>query len=326
MRADYSDVRGFNYQQSSGTTSLENWLYFDPDLFEVELRRGKEYFPAFNTVRLWLSWDAYERGPAEFLDTFEAMLSITDRLGLKVIACLFNRWHDRAAYDNGGVYLDHFITTKEWCHYVPRYETYVRDVVGRHSGDPRILIWDICNEPMPYDVYDDEIMPFVEPELAWLRAMHAALKEADGVTPVGISSHNNLAIEGLSWLEPMSDVLLIHPYFIYDDATELYDADRRARYEEWVARYAEYGRSVGKPVLVTETAWGHEDDDERVECLRFTLGTLAKHGIGFLPHALHYSGVADLHHPIPGTEGDLYMAFVSQDGTLRPGHEAFNEF
>ncbi len=326
MRADFSDVRGFNYQQSSGSTSLENWLYFDPNLFEVELRRGKEYFPGFNTVRLWLSWDAYERGPAKFLETFEAALEITDRLGLKVVACLFNRWHDPAAYDNGGVYLDHFLTTKAWCYYVPRYERYVTDVVGAHSGDPRILVWDVCNEPLPYDAYDAETMPLVESELRWLRAMHAAIKAVDSVTVVGISSHNKLGIEGLSWLEPMSDVLLIHPYFIYDDAVELYDADRRARYEKWVVRYVEYGHKVGKPLLATETAWGHEDDDERVECLKFTFGTLAKYGIGFLAHALHYSGVADLHHPIPGTQGDLSMAFVRQDGTLRPGHDIFNQY
>ena len=71
---DYSKVRGFNYQPSTGTTSLENWIYYDPNLAELELRRGKEYFPKFNTVRYWLSWDAYFRDPARFKVNFEKAL------------------------------------------------------------------------------------------------------------------------------------------------------------------------------------------------------------------------------------------------------------
>ena len=118
---DYSKVRGFNYQPSYGSTSLENWYHFDPHIFELEMRRGKDYFPGFNTVRYWLSWDAYVRRPEEFKANFEKSLDIADHLGIKVIPCLFNRWHDRSGYDNGGVYLENFALPNCWAYYRPLY-------------------------------------------------------------------------------------------------------------------------------------------------------------------------------------------------------------
>lgn len=40
---NYAEVRGFNYQPSYGSTSFENWINFDPEIIELELRRGKEF-------------------------------------------------------------------------------------------------------------------------------------------------------------------------------------------------------------------------------------------------------------------------------------------
>ncbi len=86
-------------------------------------------------------------------------------------------------------------------------------------------------------------------------------------------------------------------------------------------------RRVGKEILASETVWGAIDDGKRVEILRYTLGELKKRGIGFIVHALYHSLVADLHYPeygpvsVPGT-----LHFINADGSLRKGHEAFNEF
>lgn len=76
----YSEVRGFNYQPSYGSTSFENWINFDPEIIELELRRGKEFFPVMNTVRLWLSWAAFVRNPQKFMADFEKALAICDRV------------------------------------------------------------------------------------------------------------------------------------------------------------------------------------------------------------------------------------------------------
>ncbi|MDR2378706.1 MAG: cellulase family glycosylhydrolase [Bifidobacteriaceae bacterium] len=326
MRDDYSDVRGFNYQMSTGSTSLENWLRYSPDRFELELRRGKEYFPAFNTLRLWLSWDAYFRRPGVFKERFESQLAIADRLGLKVVACLFNRWHDVTGYDNGGVYLDNFLLPAAWAHYVRLYGEFAADVVGEHADDDRVIIWDICNEPWPYNNFSQAVKALVKPELEWLVEMHAIVKGTGSAIPTGVSVHNYLGIEGLGWVEPLSDVLLIHPYYMCT-SENIYDPARRARYEAHVMEYVEYARRVGKPILVTETCWGADTDEQRVEIMRFTLQTLAKHNLGFIPHALHYSLCADLHDEVDGFVGQCRnLAFTRRDGALRPGHEIFNNF
>ena len=228
---DYSLVRGFNYQPSYGSTSLENWLYFDADTVELELRRGKEYFPGFNTVRYWLSWDAYIRKPEEFKANFEKSLEIADRLGIKVIPCLFNRWHDRSGYDNGGVYIENFALPEVWAYYRPLYIEYVHDIVSAHVEDPRILAWDLCNEPFSYVQITDAVRPFIQPEIDWLTDMYNTIKALDTTTPVGVSVHMGL---GLDWVKDISDVLMIHPYYICDQDT-IYNAEMRERFERRVA-------------------------------------------------------------------------------------------
>lgn len=320
---DYSKVRGFNYQPSYGSTSLENWYHFDPHIFELEMRRGKDYFPGFNTVRYWLSWDAYVRRPEEFKANFEKSLDIADHLGIKVIPCLFNRWHDRSGYDNGGVYLENFALPNCWAYYRPLYIDYVKDIASAHANDPRILAWDLCNEPFSYTEINDAVRPFIQPEVDWLTDMYNAIKEVDPNTPIGVSVHMGI---GLDLVKDISDVLMIHPYYICDKET-IFDEKLRARFEQRVANACAYGRETGKPMFVTETCWGALTDEDRVEVIKYTLGILKKHDLGFVAHALHYSMVADLHYPEDGFLGHSHnLAFTTRDGKLRPGHEIFNEF
>ena len=320
---DYSKVRGFNYQPSYGSTSLENWYNFDPHTVELELRRGKDYFPGFNTVRYWLSWDAYVRKPEEFKANFEKALQIADDLGIKVIPCLFNRWHDRSGYDNGGVYIENFAIPNVWAYYRPLYIDYVTDIASAHIADPRILAWDLCNEPFSYTEINDLVRPFIQPEVDWLTEMYNAIKAVDQKTPIGVSVHMGI---GLDLVKDISDVLMIHPYYICDKET-IYDEAMRARFEKRVADVCAYGRELGKPMFVTETCWGALTDEDRVEVIRYTLSVLKQHDLGFVAHALHYSMVADLHYPEDGFLGHSHnLAFTTRDGKLRPGHEIFNEF
>ena len=72
------DIRGFNYQPSYGTSGLELWRNFQAPIIEIELGRGKRYFPWINAIRLWLSWDAYRRDAKRFTVNFETALAIAD--------------------------------------------------------------------------------------------------------------------------------------------------------------------------------------------------------------------------------------------------------
>ncbi len=322
---DYAKIRGFNYQPSLGTTSLENWVYFDAHTIELELRRGKAYFPGFNTVRYWLSWDAYRRDPVKFRQNLEISLDIADKLGIKVIPCLLNRWHDSRGYDNGGIYIENILVPGCWGYYRELYAEYVADIVTMHRADPRILVWDICNEPFCYAI-NEYTKTLIQPELAWLTELYHLIKSIDQVTPAGVSIHGGHGWSGLVDIEPISDVLLIHPYFIATPET-VFDAKKRANYIEMVKMNHDFGLKCGKPILVTETCWGAATDADRVEIIRFTLDTLTAFNFGFVAHALHYSRIADLHYPEDGFMGGPgNLAFTNKDGSIRAGHEIFNNY
>jgi hypothetical protein len=318
---DFSSIRGFNYQPSYGSTSFENWMYFRPEIFELELRRGKQYFPKFNTVRYWLSWNAFVRNPAKFAENFERALGIADSLGLRVIACLMNRWHNTHD-DNDGIYLDHLIPGWGWCYQEGFYKEYFDVIVGRHRDDPRILIWDTCNEPFTYRLDWKEMGEIPRIEFEWLRDMYNYAKS------LGASQYVSFSPAGIApgWLdrcETLWDVFLIHPYF----GGSQDDAEAKAKFEAGLDSTAARAAKSSKGIIASETCWGSLDDDWRAENVRYTLTELKKRGIGICPHALHHSLVADLHLPEygpVGKPGDL--RFINADGTLRRGHEIYNEF
>jgi hypothetical protein len=57
------------------------------------------------------------------------------------------------------------------------------------------------------------------------------------------------------------------------------------------------------------------------------MGELAKRHIGIIPHALHHSLVADLHLPEYGPVGGAGdLRFINADGSLRKGHDVYNQF
>lgn len=86
-------------------------------------------------------------------------------------------------------------------------------------------------------------------------------------------------------------------------------------------------KRAGKELLANETVWGARDDATHVEVMRYTLAQLTKRGIRFTVHALHHSLVADLHCDEWGPVGRPdCLHFVEADGSLRAGHETFNEF
>ena len=144
----------------------------NPDIVELELRRGKQHFPRFNAVRLWLSWAAWVRDRKSFGQSFETALTIADRLGIAVVPCLFNRWHNEFD-DNGGIYIDHFMPGWSWLSRDEwrNFRDYLEMIVGAHTDDKRVLCWDMCNEPFSYTKPVSEMREIEQAEYNWLAEM-----------------------------------------------------------------------------------------------------------------------------------------------------------
>ncbi|MCE5258781.1 MAG: hypothetical protein LLG44_06915 [Chloroflexi bacterium] len=314
-------VRGFNYQPSYGTCGLELWQKFDSAVFATELGQGKRYFPGMNAIRLWLSWDAYKRSPTLFAARFEEALRIAASYRLEVMPVLFNRWHD-SALDFGGIYLDHFIPKISWVQGAYMFDAYLQDIVGEHARDERILAWDLCNEPFSYSVPQSAVPDVVRAEFAWLEGLYRQCKTLGVQAPITVGIHPGHGRFGLEQVEPISDVLSIHPYWTKESPHH-----DKAVYEKLLDEYVDISQRTGKPLIASETVWGSLDDVERVEIIHYTLSELKKRGIGWLAYLLHHSLIADAHRPAFGpTSAPGYLGFIEADGSLRPGHEAFNQY
>lgn len=318
MAIDWTNIRGFNYQPSFGSTGLELWRNFDAAVFRRELELGRKYFPRINAIRLWLSWDAFNRGEAAFAAKFEQSLAILHELGLSAMVVLFNRWHD-SVLDYGGIYDDHFLPKASyWFSGNDLFSAYIKSVVGAHAHDERVLAWDLCNEPFGYS-REEAPGGLLDAEFGWLKQVHDLCRRQGTTRPITVGLHAGHGVPGMEQVEPLCDVLSIHPYWWQELPT--------APFEKMLDEYADFAAKVRKPLIASETCWGRLDDAKRVEIIRYTLGQLTKRRIGFLAYLLHHSPIADAHRPEHGYVGfPGNLLFIEADGSLRPGHEAFNEF
>lgn len=319
---DWSKVHGFNYQPSYGTSGLELWQKFDAATIAIELDRGKRYFPHMNALRWWQSWDAFSRDPERYARNFDTTLTLAQKRGCLVMPVLFNRWHD-APLDYGGIYIDHFLPDVSWIQnpsMSTMFDSYLERIVGKHKDDPRILAWDICNEPYSYNKSPDQFPQVADAETAWLQKIYKDCKALAGRTPITVGIWAGVEPERVN---SISDVLSIHPYWI----PQLHQP--KADYEQGLDAYVSYARKVNKPLIATECCWGSLDDSVRTEIIRYTLTQLRSRGIGYLVYVLHHSLVADCHRaefgPL-GLSGAGNLSFIEADGSLRPGHGVFNDF
>jgi hypothetical protein len=340
-------VCGFNYDGSWGSSGLDLWQHHDHGRMAVEVGRGKAYFPEWNTVRWWLSHEGYQRDPARFLENFDAGLGLFARHDIQVMPLLFNRWRDPVC-DFGGVPLDHLIPqASAWSRaddlfagvdvegreptlVETLFARYLGDVVGSHATDERVYAWDLCNEPLMGAYVHDPDSPIRAAELRWLDWCYRSCKALGARQPLTIGNHPETAAVRLT--EPMSDVLSFHPYYMWNGSPGNGGAGHaamatRSGFEKHLDDCVTIARAAGKELLASETVWGARDDAKHVEVMRYTLGQLAERDIGFLVHALHHSLVADLHRDEYGPVGHPEcLHFIEADGSLRAGHEAFNEF
>ncbi|WP_225335762.1 cellulase family glycosylhydrolase [Halomicrobium urmianum] len=318
----YADVRGFNYQPGHAGHGVEIWgTDFNLNLMRKELWIGKQHFPGMNTIRLWLSHDAYLRYPDRVPERLEQVLDLGDVYDVDFVVTLFNGWHSYP--DLGGL---HPQSLREWRDgelYEEAFEPYLEDVVGEFADHDSVLLWDLCNEPTlslqaqaaVSDLEADRSLVIYE----FLERVYDQIQGYDPVAPTTVGTIHSLA--ALELFEPVADVLSTHPYYTWTRGRT--PDEVRAFLDDAVA----YANNVGKPLLGTETGWGAQDDEKRAETLRVELEALAERDVGFTAHLLHHTPVADGHRAECGPMFDAgYMAFVEPDGSLRAHHGVFNEF
>ena len=233
---------GFNYVPSTAVNDVAIWQAdtFDPETIDRELGWAAEV--GFNTLRIFLQYVVWEADPDGFLQRLERFLSLAARHGLSVMPVLFDdcafagqdpivgpqeqvtpgthnsRWapspgharvRDRAAW--------------------PKLREYVRAVVAAHRDDPRVLAWDLYNEPGNSGMGNDSL-PLVEAAFAWAREAGPRQPLTVGVWTEGLPDLNRVQVE-------QSDVISFHNYGPVDAVR----ADIQAK------------RVFARPLICTET-------------------------------------------------------------------------
>jgi len=308
----YESVRGFNYQPSNGMNGLQVWERFTPELYRTELSRGKALFPGINTIRIWLSMDPWLSDREQFLRNLTAAVGILDELELKVMPVIFNGWFGMPSF--GGL-----VPELVGDEHRTVCQQYVRDVVTAVMPQrDAILLWDLCNEPFNNAKDKDSRQMWGN----FLLEMRDVAREVDNraLFTVGNQSAYGDAMQDCG-IGEWVDVFSLHAYYRVSWCLTPEELGRGLDKE------IEVINSTGKPALVTECCWGSLSDAERAEYVRDSLSAFKERRLGFLPHLLHHTLVADGHRPEFGPVGlPGYMAFIEADGTLRPGHDVFNEF
>jgi hypothetical protein len=296
-------IVGFNYQPSWGSSGPEIWLdKFDAAKYKAELARGKELFPQMNTVRIWLSWGAWKKDPETCIANLKQAFAACKELDLLMIPVLFTIWDGKPPYDPVGT--DYSRLPFE------QFEKYVAATLSACPGNV------LANE--------------------WLKKLAGFVhKEFPGnPTTIGMPGYGATP-DGMALFD-CCDLWTTHPYKGFrgkpTDKTYLNKENLEARKTDYLAvtqKSLKTWEAAGlkKPVVASECCWGSLDDEVRSLVVEGTLDGLTKLGIGFLPHALHTSPVADLHTSELGPVGSPgYMAFIRRDGSLRPGHGVFNKY
>ncbi len=234
---------GLNYVPTSAVNTTEMWQ--DETFDEPAMRRelGLAASVGYTSIRVFLPFIVWESEGSVFLKNFETLLSIADENGMTVMPVLF----DDCAFDDGkdpvlgkqpdptpGVGMGRWTPSPGFANAddpekQPALRAYVHAVVGAHRDDPRILAWDLFNEPGNTERHY-ESLPLLVNCFRWARECEPTQPLTAGPFLPRLRDSVTLA------MIEMSDIISFHTYTPLEET------------QKFVAYLAEQN----KPLFVTE--------------------------------------------------------------------------
>ncbi len=247
---------GSNYIPANAINELEMWQAetFDPKTIDKELGWAESL--GMTTMRVFLHDLAWEQNPAGYRERIDRFLDIAARHRIKPLFVLFDSCWDpnpklgpqhapKPGVHNSGWLQGPGAQALQDPKQYPRLKTYVTGVVNAFGKDPRVLGWDVWNEP---DNTNTNSYGSLEPKnkvelvLGLLPQVFAWAREAGAEQPLtsGVWKGDWSADDKLSPMERVqlenSDVISFHNY---DNGAEF---EKRIK---WLQRYH-------RPILCTE--------------------------------------------------------------------------
>src|SRR6266581_3254301 len=223
---------GSNYIPATAINELEMWQAdtFDPQRIDLELGWAESL--GMNTMRVFLHDLLWKQDPEGFKRRIDTFLRICDKHNIKPMLVLFDScWDPNPAlgkqhaprpgvHNSGWLQSPGARALADPAEY-PRLEAYVKGVVAPFARDPRILAWDLWNEP---DNVNDSSYASAEPKnkvalvlallpktFAWARAAGPTQPLTSGVWKGDWSAPQKLGPMEKLQLE-LSDVISFHNY------------------------------------------------------------------------------------------------------------------
>ena len=246
---------GCNFTPSTAINQLEMWQpeTFDPDTIDKEL--GWAAGIGMNTVRVYLHDLLWQQDSDAFLERIDLFLDICKTHGIKPMFVLFDsvwdpyphlgKQHEPVPHlhNSGWVQSPHLDLLKDPSKH-DLMEPYVKGVLDRFKNDPRVLIWDLYNEPgndnrTAYGRFEarnknDIGLAFLKKVTTWAREVNPSQPITIGVwkddwTPDNLNDLNRFQLEN-------SDIISYHDYARIDESKQRIQTIK----------------SYGRPVLCTE--------------------------------------------------------------------------
>lgn len=210
-------IRGCNYLPATAVNSTEMWQAdtFDPETIDRELGLARR--AGYNSVRVFLQFLVWQHEPEGFHRRLDRFLDVAHRHGIRTALIFFcdcafagkEPYLGKQDEPVPGVHnsgwvpspgLERVADRAVW----PDLEACVKDIVGRHAGDERVLLWDLYNEPGNSGM-GERSLPLAEAAFAWARAARPSQPLTTGVWTDFDSRMSRRLIQ-------LSDVLSFHSY------------------------------------------------------------------------------------------------------------------
>ena len=223
---------GSNYVPDDAINQLEMWQAdsFDPQEIDKEL--GWAQSLGMNTMRVFLHDLLWQQNSAGFTKRIDTFLTIAQKHHIRPVLVLFDScWDPRpklgpqhppipGVHNSGWVQSPGTAALEDSSQY-PRLQKYVEGVIGAFANDPRVLAWDLWNEPdnegggnyaSEEAPNKSELVATLLPQVfAWARAAHPTQPLTSGVWTGDWTSLATMTPVGKIQIE-QSDIISFHNY------------------------------------------------------------------------------------------------------------------
>ena len=223
---------GSNFLPSNAVNEIEMWQAdtFDPK--EIDREFGWAESLGMNTMRVFLHNLLWEQDQAGFQRRIDQFLAIADRHHIRPILVLFDSCWDPSPQLGPqrppvpGVHNSRWVqapgmTILADARQYPRLRAYVQSVVGAFAKDPRILAWDVWNEPdnnnggsygkLEPANKQDLVLALLPQIFAWVRSAYPIQPLTSGVWTGDWSALDRMSPMARVQIEE-SDVISFHNY------------------------------------------------------------------------------------------------------------------